>query len=688
MRIACVCGWILLASAIVACGGGDGGSVDGGTALDLVTADATSLGGDASPLDSALSEGAGPSDVAPDVAVDATPDIAMDATAGGDALLDVGPSDVGPVPCPAEVSCSDGLLCTIDTCEMPGALCKWTFAPNTCLIGGVCREAGDTKPGDTCAACVPTSSHVAWTPLADGATCTDGDACTLGESCLDHTCDGGTTLTCDDGNTCTSDICDPAKGCTYPAKDEAPCDDGDPCTVSDTCVDAACEGSPATCDDGNPCTDDACDLAIGCTSTANDAPCSDGDPCTAGDTCTGGACVKGDPANCNDGNVCTIDLCDALAGCYHLPTQSPCCVGQTSICDDGNPCTNDLCDPATGDCSHPFNTAVCDDGNACTTGDVCAEGVCAGKGAPACSDGNPCTADSCSPTSGCVHTASNGLGCDDGNPCTQGDTCTNGVCKGTGECACTPSFSLQATRLNGIAIGESGQPGEGLDLDDSASTCAPAGKCSKGIDNATAVLAGLANGSLEKSVASGSLSLLLEYRAFKQGPIELALHSVKLDPGNAACDVQTQSCAWLVSPSLLDPKTCAPTVVLAGTLTGTAVAAGSKGTKLPFTLPVQSGVALPITIYGARIQGNVTMAGTTIAALDGILGGAIPKTELLDAIDSLPDEGLPVPKDLIKAIIDSSLEVDIDSNNDGVLDAVSIGLKIKGIAGTIAGVQG
>jgi len=56
-------------------------------------------------------------------------------------------------------------------------------------------------------------------------------------------------------------------------------------------------------------------------------------------------------------------------------------------CDDGNPCTDDLCD-AILDCQHLPNAAPCDDASACTIGDVCSQGVCGG--ASACSSGQVC----------------------------------------------------------------------------------------------------------------------------------------------------------------------------------------------------------------------------------------------------------------------------------------------------------
>ena len=65
---------------------------------------------------------------------------------------------------------------------------------------------------------------------------------------------------------------------------------------------------PPNCDDGNPCTNDACDAATG--------------------TCTHSV------VNCDDGQICTDDFCNtATGGCTHTPTN----------CDDANPCTTDSC---------------------------------------------------------------------------------------------------------------------------------------------------------------------------------------------------------------------------------------------------------------------------------------------------------------------------------------------------------
>jgi hypothetical protein len=61
--------------------------------------------------------------------------------------------------------------------------------------------------------------------------------------------------------------------------------------------------------------------------------------------------------------------------------------GPAPNCDDGNICTNDSCNALLG-CMHLNNTALCNDGNLCTYSDICAKGVCGGT-AYTCAEPNP-----------------------------------------------------------------------------------------------------------------------------------------------------------------------------------------------------------------------------------------------------------------------------------------------------------
>jgi len=324
----------------------------------------------------------------------------------------------------------------------------------------------------------------------NGIECKDGNPCTMADHCEEGICIG-TTVDCDDENPCTDDACNDTGGCEFTANSEE-CDDENPCTVADQCVDEECVGYWVDCDcqedddcqqleDGNLCNGtlycavdklpyqcavvpesvlvcpepegvDAACLAPVCEpntgecsfAAANDgAACEDGDKCTLGDSCQDGVCSPGLDANCNDGNPCTDDSCEPLAGCTNQSNDLPCndddvcttndtcaegvCFGEGELkCDDGNPCTDDSCDPGVG-CLQTANETECDDSNMCTVLDLCLDTVCVGSGSLDCGDGNQCTDDICLSEVGCTHLDIDG-GCSDGNPCTLNDYCVAGAC--------------------------------------------------------------------------------------------------------------------------------------------------------------------------------------------------------------------------------------------------------------------
>ena len=206
------------------------------------------------------------------------------------------------------------------------------------------------------------------------------------------------TAACDDGNACTDDTCLPSGLCDN-ATNTAACDDGIACTT-DLCSATVCVGTPvdAACDDGNGCTTDACVAGSGCSHSNTTASCDDLNLCTAKDVCIDGLCVGQNP----------------------------------KVCDDGELCTDNVCNPSTAACTFPANTAPCDDGNICTAGDTCGNFVCAGTLSSAgCDDLNDCTYDSCDPKAqGCVHIPKNDSApCSDGDSCTLADHCVSGVCQ-------------------------------------------------------------------------------------------------------------------------------------------------------------------------------------------------------------------------------------------------------------------
>jgi hypothetical protein len=378
----------------------------------------------------------------------------------------------------SKLACTDGNVCTDDGCH-PKKACVFTnnsakcSDENACTTGDACKKGVCTPDApskcDDGNVCTTESCDVknGCNKTNNTAPCSDGSVCTVSDKCGGGTCKAGAKQGCNDGNPCTNDSCAAKKGCQH-AANKASCSDGNACTVKDACAGSKCvPGAPPKCDDGNVCTTNLCHPASGCLKVGNTAPCSDGSVCTVGDTCSKGQCLAGKKASCNDGNVCTNDSCKAKTGCVYAANSAACtdnnkctvkdtckaskCVpGAAAKCDDGNVCTTNLCIPTAG-CLKLLNAAPCSDGSVCTVGDTCSKGKCAAGNKVKCDDGNLCTNDSCSAKVGCVH-ANNTAPCNDGNGCTDKDVCSSGKCKAGAGCAsvalCVPGKTTPTCKCN------------------------------------------------------------------------------------------------------------------------------------------------------------------------------------------------------------------------------------------------
>ncbi|MBW2275433.1 MAG: hypothetical protein JRG96_19380 [Deltaproteobacteria bacterium] len=115
--------------------------------------------------------------------------------------------------------------------------------------------------------------------------------------------------------------------------DDEDCEDDDLCSLN-YCSAGECFSEPEDCSldsvCGIPGLDNACLVGF----------C---DPAT-------GACSTAE-ADCEDGDICTDDLCDAAVGCFSVPRTDPPQEVETS-CDDGldNDCDGSI-DQADPDCS-------------------------------------------------------------------------------------------------------------------------------------------------------------------------------------------------------------------------------------------------------------------------------------------------------------------------------------------------
>ena len=340
----------------------------------------------------------------------------------------------------APIPKDDGIACDAD--------------PNDCTEGDQCMDgmcivgtARSRSDGNPCTVGTCIKGEIQQTPI-DG-NCTDNNPCTVGDFCEQGVCKGGDEVECVAGDCSLSAACDPEIGsCVQvPALDGTECADGNPCVLSSSCQAGTCTPVDLkSCPSSGPCFVGICDPNSGsCVEEAKEegAFCEHSNFCVTEAVCSSGSCTMVEENSCDDGNPCTVGVCNQANGgsCIqtHIPDGSSCVSGdpcaQTSVCsvgvcetlslidcDDGNPCTQDNCDNNTGSCVHPDATDGIDcaiDDNECVLAATCFSGDCAATEAVVCNDGNSCTVGSCDPSSGaCEH-----LPLDEGSECAPGDAC-------------------------------------------------------------------------------------------------------------------------------------------------------------------------------------------------------------------------------------------------------------------------
>ena len=149
---------------------------------------------------------------------------------------------------------------------------------------------------------------------------------------------GSACVPVDDHEPCTDDVCENG----VPA--HKPTAVGTPCSMSATQCDGM--GSCVGCVDPEDCPgiDDACQSRTcvqgkcGKALAATDAPCDDGNACTQTDTCQGGFCVGADTVTCAALDPCHLaGACDPATGACSNPAML--CTGGTSCVAGACRCT-------------------------------------------------------------------------------------------------------------------------------------------------------------------------------------------------------------------------------------------------------------------------------------------------------------------------------------------------------------
>jgi peptidoglycan/xylan/chitin deacetylase (PgdA/CDA1 family) len=350
--------------------------------------------------------------------------------------------------CNGAEACVDG-VCTAGTDPCPGESCDEANAVCTgCLVDGDCDDGIYCNGTETCADGVCQAGVAV--SCDDGVVCTI-DTCNEITGTCENISDNSV---CDDGEFCNgSEICDSALGCVasedpcvgqmcdeqgdecVDCLGDGDCDDGVFCNGAEACVDGVCTAGT------DPCPGESCDEANAvCTGCLVDGDCDDGIYCNGTETCADGVCQAGVAVSCDDGVVCTIDTCNEITGtCENISDNSVCDDGEfcngSEICDSAlgcvaseDPCVGQMCDEQGDECVDCLGDGDCDDGVFCNGAEACVDGVCtAGT--------DPCPGESCDEANavctGCLVDGD----CDDGIYCNGTETCADGVCTaGTDPC--------------------------------------------------------------------------------------------------------------------------------------------------------------------------------------------------------------------------------------------------------------
>ena len=263
----------------------------------------------------------------------------------------------------AVAGCKGGVCSNDDTCKGAGQVCDMAThicvdctASKGCGAGTVC-EGGKCAPATGCGSdkdCKATN-QVCELGTKICVDCLSANDCASGLACVAHKC--ATQTKCVSSKDCPA-VCDKANGLCVDCLADGDCKPNQFCGSNKTCHADVCAASvcstqgfyacaangsafaaPVLCDDGSPCTTDTCDTSAGCkfTPQVDGTVCGgDGALCGALATCQAGKCVPKQAAGCDDGNVCTADVCDPKTGCVHTAQAG----GKCTAGKDGSPCTS------------------------------------------------------------------------------------------------------------------------------------------------------------------------------------------------------------------------------------------------------------------------------------------------------------------------------------------------------------
>ena len=199
------------------------------------------------------------------------------------------------------------------------------------------------------------------------------------------------------------------------------------------------------------------------------------------------------------------------------------------------------------------------------------------------------------------------------------------------------------------------------------------------------------NDSFAEAIKDGSLNILFapDHWNTSNTPFAMTVLEGLIAPSQTSCDPSvTGSCDYLVpatnyeSPATPGKLCPAKTAWFSTTISNGQLRAKASQQQLPIALTFV-GFLLPIVVERAQLRGSVAVGSTWKSLKDGLLCGVLPEADLHAAIDVIPDIGM--DKATIKSLIDGVWAPDVDTDNDGKPDAISLAFQVETAAANVVG---
>ena len=390
------------------------------------------------------------------------------------------------------------------------------------------------------------------------------------------------------------------------------------------------------------------------------------------------------------------------AGCMQKGLGESCDID--SDCRDGLIChyfPEDMVseDDVSGTCRHPcWTDEDCDGHTTCAEGNGCMprSGV-----ADAGTDAEDVTIDE--PADPAEETAEDVPREDVGSdaietPDVTGDCAGRDVAMADGQCMLPGDFGV-TFKMTLFNVGENGFPGSGLDMDGSASTCAPMQGgapplCSGGIDNAMALLGLMGNPSLVQAIAEGTMNLIFELNGYDDSgcPFNVDFFPGIRVSGEPGC-VSGGGCEYAINEEAFDEETCIPVSSVGDAFIWDGdLSAGETGEHTYMFDAVIVGLHILLPVLHPRIEAQVQFFGGEPTAIDGVLGGIVRKEDFYYAFEVIPDSEYPegVSKtDIIRmwdtAYDTGQFEMDFDLDSDTTAESSSLGIFFTSLPVSVSG---